>query len=303
MKRMEKYGKENDNTEFVPKRSVKNEDLYKNIDSEDLDNFRIESNARVIGESDSNIDVERIKEILERNYQDIPKRSKISFEEESEPIEEVLERTREYDINTILEKAKEGKEVDYEKDRLKKIRDTQYNILKSLDLDEEEEKKEIKSSTTRTNEEILNLINTITENELIKTTGSDVQSEIVNITSELDPLDLLTDLKGNENTALLGAENFTKELETIRNSDVEEEKNQVYIKNHLEQNTELESKTKIDDSFYTKNLMFEKDDFENLYDDEKEFPLWGKIILIIVVIAIIVGIIFFLNQFLHLGLF
>ena len=38
------------------------------------------------------------------------------------------------DINSILEAARQEKEVDYEEERLKKVRDTQYDILKNLEL-------------------------------------------------------------------------------------------------------------------------------------------------------------------------
>ena len=39
-----------------------------------------------------------------------------------------------YDINAILEKAKKTQDVDYEKERLKKVHDTQYDILKKLNI-------------------------------------------------------------------------------------------------------------------------------------------------------------------------
>ena len=139
--RIEKYN--NDNVDYIPKRTHKNEQLYEEI----KENLSIGLNANVIGDSSKEMDIDKIKEILEKNYQDVPKRrsAQIKQEEEIETLDQYeLEKTREYDINAILEKAREEKEVDYQEERLKKVKDTQYDILKNLDLDDN------KSSNRRT---------------------------------------------------------------------------------------------------------------------------------------------------------
>jgi len=177
-----------------------------------------------------------------------------------------------------LKEAREEKEVDYEKERLKKIRDTQYDILKNLDIKEENESK---AADTKTKEELLNLINTITENELNKT----------KIDNELDPLDILTDLKGDENTVVMGAQELTKTIQLEQNDSPKKE---------------LDNNSKVEDSFYTNSLSFTQsdfDDFNDLKDDMASNKIVIKVLIVLVVIAIIIGTIVLLNGVLKLGLF
>lgn len=273
-----------DDTGFAPRRTAKNKELYSNIKTSDLDNFNIGSNAKVIGENDSKIDIDRIKEILEKNYQDTPKRRSIKFEVADEE-EFELEKTREYDINAILEKAREEKEVDYQAERLKKVRDTQYDILKSLELDA------AKSSNEKdAKEELLELINTINLNEKQKKA---LKETIIEDTDEdLDPLDILSDLRGDENTIVAGAKDFTDEIATLDKEKTEE----VEIKKALDED--------IDNSFYTNSMSFSKKDFASLDEQEKNTAnIIIKILIVLVFLAIVAGLVLFLNEFLNLGWF
>ena len=273
--RMEKYYDENN--QYIQKRTSKNSNLYREITNTELKDFNLASNAKVIGENESDsVNVDRLKEILEKNYQGVSKRSQVKLVPEIEEEELELEKTKEYDINTILEKAREAKEVDYEKERLKKLRDTQYDILKQLDINDEDEEKEGKAVGSKTKEELLNLINTITENELQKTK------------LDLDPLDILSDLKGDENTVVMGAKEFNEDLQ------LEEEKQ------------EKEQKNKADESFYSNSLTFSQsdfDDFNDLKDEVAANKIVIKILIVLVVIALIVGTVIFINSFFNLGLF
>ena len=171
-------------------RSRKNEELYQGMTRSELEDINLTSNAHVIGENEKNIDVEKIKELLEKNYAQEPRKSRALIkqqQEEEEPTEIYEEEeTKEYNINAIIEKAKQDKEIDYERERLKKVRDTQYDILRGLSLNDEEEE-ELDSKVTSNKDDLVNLINTITEKEL---------------TREMNPLDILTDLKGSDNTVV-----------------------------------------------------------------------------------------------------
>ena len=133
--RMEKYFETETEKSSIGSRSKKNEMLYKEINNSEIDKFEINSNATVLTEvkNNNNIDVEKIKKILDTKYNSAPKRKSIRVEVSSEE-EENLDATKEYDINTILEKAKEEKVDDLEQDRLKKLKDTQFNILSNLNL-------------------------------------------------------------------------------------------------------------------------------------------------------------------------
>lgn len=293
--RSEKYA--DDEKKIYQSRASRNSNLYKEINNSEIENFNIASNAKIIGENDSNyVNVDKLKEILEKNYHDIPKRREVKLVSNMEEEELTLEETKEYDINAILEKAREEKEIDYDKERLKRIRDTQYDILKNLNV--EEEHKESKVAGDKTKEELLELINTITENELQKT--------------KLDPLDILTDLKGDDNNTLVMGANETN---GILNQILEEQADSNNLSLDLNSNGTPTKTTpvlkdakenKIDDSFYTNSLSFTQsdfDDFNDLKEDVESHKIILRIIIILIVIAIIIGIIIFLNNFLNFGLF
>ena len=188
--RMQKYYEDDGNT---PLRQQKNESLYKNINNIEVDDYKVEANATVIDNDVKSIDVEKIKKILDTKYNKEPKRRSIIIDEEEKEPDINMDETREYDINAILEKARSEKEVDYEQERLKKVRDTQFDILSSLNIEEKEEEEPKKDDN-----ELMDLINTINMREL------DIKSKK---DEELNPLDILTDLKGDENTVVVGGTN------------------------------------------------------------------------------------------------
>lgn len=207
--RMNKYYDEEREIEEenVSLRTKRNQDLYKEVSSLELEDFDLNSNVSVIGNNTDNINLDEIKDILDKKYHENPRKKSFGDTEEISLPKINLDETREYDINSILMQAKEKKEINYEEERLKKIRNTQYDILKSLDLmsdeedieediDEIEEKKEesVPISTEKTEKELKDLIDTITAKELIKN-----ESELT-VTGELDPLDILSDLRGDDDS-------------------------------------------------------------------------------------------------------
>ena len=234
--RMNKYYEEE---EIPTSRTKKNEDLYKEINKNDIDNYEIKSNSTVLGETKAEIDVEKIKKILDTKYNEIPKRKSIRLEETNEEVEE-KEITKEYDINVVLEKAKENKTENYEEERLKKIKNTQYDILNSLNVaKEEKEEKEIPKS-----EELESLINTIAFNEKNSKTNLD--------------LDLLSDLKGSDDTEVLeGLKEDLDNVSEIKTEDKEEVKEQDESKEEKDDN-----EITLTNSFYTKSNSIANKDLE-----------------------------------------
>lgn len=260
-------------------RSRKNEELYQEMSHDELKEINLASNAHVIGENNKNIDVEKIKELLEKKYHEEPRKSRALIKQEEEEIEEKEEEeTKEYNINAIIEKAKQDKEIDYERERLKKVRDTQYDILKGLSLNDEEE--EESSKVTSNKDDLVNLINTITEKEL---------------TREMNPLDILTDLKGSENTVVLdGIKEEIEELENENASDFTKDKRKE------------DEKKDIDKTFYTNSVSFSKsdfDDFNDLKEDMETNKVLVRVLLIIITIVFVAGILFIANQLFHLNWF
>ena len=286
-----------DTPSFAPRRTAKNNELYEEIKKSEIENFDIGSNAKVLGNNEAQIDINKLKDILEKNYQEVPKRRSLKLDiPEEEEIE--MEKTKEYDINAILEKAREEKEVDYQRERLKKVRDTQYDILKNLEVEQEEPKS--KAADERTKEELLDLIQTInlneTQNKTIKALAEEEKEEEIELDedtdTELDPLDILNDLRGDENTVVAGAKEFENELK-----EAQEKKEKEEIAEALDED--------VDDSFYTSSMSFNKNDFADFSDleESKASRILIKILIVIVFLAIIASIVIFLNDFLNLGWF
>ncbi len=273
--RMSKYYEED--TE-MPSRYHKNEDLYKEINKNEIDNFEIKSNSTLLGENKDEIDVEKIKKILDTKYKEATQRKSIRLEEVKEE-EPVLEDTKEYDINVVLEKAKEQKDDNYEEERLKKIRDTQFDILKNLNVEEKEndddEIEEDDDTTTSAEinkdsleeENLKSLINTIAFNE-------HKNKEYNN------SLDILSDLKGDDNTEVL--EGLKEEVNSLEEDDSTE--------GSLPKPKEIE----MTNSFYTSSNALKKKDFEELDDDFKDTVevngIFLKVVIVIIVLVFLVGI-------------
>ncbi len=264
-------------------RVAKNDDLYKQINNSELDNFNVRSNATVIGNQEREIDVEQIKKILDKRYNSAPKRRSIRIEER--PHENIIsdEPTKEYDLTKVLEKAKDEKVETYEENRAKKLRNTQYNILSNLNIDGEE-KEEVKATPE---ENLMNLINTITINEAKKLEEKNSNS------NDIDPLDILSDLKGDDDTQVYES----METEVTKITEIKEKE-----KENNNQITEVKNKNqeKLDNSFYTSNL-FKKNDFEDdnkdFVDDEK-IGIGIKILIVLVIVTFLVGLFLFLKSYL-----
>lgn len=248
--RMSKYFDEHNSD--TNSRYQKNSDLYKEISKSELDNFSIKSNATIIGDHKNEIDVEKIKQILDTRYNQVPQRKSIRLEEET-PKEETKEVTKEYDINVILEKAREQKEDNYDEERMRKLRDTQYDILNNLNVEEKEEDIATEEDNLR------HLIDTIALNE----------SKSSNSTNENVDLDILSDLKGDDNTEVLTG--FKEEVE---------EKSKEYDTNMI-------------NSFYTTTNVLKESDFEDVddfSDDIQSNSKFVKIVVVIAILALLIGI-------------
>ena len=295
--RMNKYS-EKDNMSRVSR----NHQLYQEINDSELDSFSVKSNATVIGNQEPEIDIEKIKKILDTKYNEAPKRRSIRVEpreEESKLVDDTP--TKEYDLNVILEKAKGEKSETYEEARAKKLRNTQFDILNNLKIDntkyvdEEDGASQYETEKTEMNkaeEDLMELINTITINESkIKDAQKEEHSEDEFDTGGVDPLSILEDLKGSEDTAV-----YDKMVEEVKTSAT----SNIVLKDKKSDETKEEKEdTKIDDSFYTKSLFKKKDFVDDEFSDVKP-NVWIKIVIAIVIIAFAVGLFLFLRSFLNL---
>lgn len=343
--RMNKYydSDELDETTNQSSRTKRNQELYKEVSSLELEDFDLNSNASVIGNNTDNINLDDIKDILDKKY-NVNSRSKSFGDTEEINLPKInLDETREYDLNSILKQAKEVRETTYEEDRLKKIRNTQYDILKSLDIinkdDEIEEedldkidivkrKDSVKTEVVREDakDELLDLIDTVSAKELIK------QESELQVTGDMDPLDILSDLRGDdEATKVMGM--LTREIEEAEkeNSRSKDDEDTLSIEPSVEkeqldtrkENHDEVTITKIEeinedlldtkehtgdiyDSFVGKTTTFSQrdfSDFDDLKNDMKITKVIIKILIFLIIVLFIAGIVVILNKHFGLGLF
>ena len=156
--RMDKYDFE---TPELKKRTERNKNLYYSSEIDDYEKFDVNSNVSVLKNNSRSIDVDQIREMLDKKYRDnLPKRKSIDIEiPEDTDYKDPLEDTKEYDLNAMLSKAKSDKVINYDIERLNKSSNPSELIDK---INEKYNSKEGKESE----EELKELINTITALEL-----------------------------------------------------------------------------------------------------------------------------------------
>ena len=226
--RMDKYfemvdsknGQRRKDNGSIPSRTKRNQELYKKVSSLDIEDFDMNSNTTILGDNTNNINLDKIKEQLEEKYHESPRNKSFGDTDEINLPKINLDETREYDINAILAKAKAEKEVNYEEDRLKKVSEEQIDFIKDLEIAHSNGETFDKSNIVNKEdeEEIRELIDTITAKELIK---QEEETKDV-IADDIDPFDLLGDLKGDDdNTKVMGQ--LVEEVEAEMGSTIADE--------------------------------------------------------------------------------
>ncbi len=321
--RMEKYDEE---PIEIMSRSIRNKRIYSSIDFDDLSNIKTNTNVSVISDAKKEIDIEKIKKYIDSVNEDKnEKRKKISLELPQEEYVEVKEQVeRDYDINLVLERARDKRTTDYEIDRHRKLNSTQYDILKNIKIennnDDIEDNNFDKSSELNTQEKtIVDLIQTISINS--KNSKDDLLQDLISNnenTVVMAPINEDT----NKETLKEELENMTQDLERIKQplNDLtqdlilEKEKlkdlsanlnNNKFEKNENDDETDdLDSETKqIEKSFFTNSLSFSKKDFEGFDDLEKDMKKSGiftKIAIFLIIIMLLGTIFIILNYVLDL---
>ena len=247
--------------------------------------------------------------------------------------EVVVERKeiKEYDINSILEKAKDKRESDYEEERHRKLNNTQIDILKNIKIKEENESvadPDITGPIDELNTEektIVDLIQDIQKNskkskekkedlfsDLMggsddtivapieeEATQDDLKEVLLTITQDLEsikqPESEFTHEINLEKEALKEQKNneLTKELESIDLS-----KDLANLDETSELTEEAPRITEVDKSFYTNSMAFNKADFEGYEDLEKgvkKSSIVTKIAIAFIIILLIATIVLILN--------
>lgn len=308
--RMDRYS----NNLTTNNRTDKNKELYKEVEHINLNIPRTYSNSKVIDEFNKSIDIDKIKRYIEKmNSPEKETRTRINDIEIDSSKYETVEEEKEYDLNSVLEKARKQREVDYEQERSRKINYSYEDILEKIQRFNNKEQKEEKiiDEELNTNERTLvSLINTL----------------------QMKDDELFEDLKGNDNTQVLGSieemandESFKEELkkEITRStgfsmsfsdgfgeSTITKTETTTVETTLPEINLDNSQELTKTNSFYTTSDIFDKSDFneeigednEDDEDNEKTSPwlITGIVIAVITLVAILVVL---ANYIFELGLF
>ena len=202
-----------------------------------------------------------------------------------------------YDINSVLEKARSGREVEYSSERYKKVRSDEYDILSKIKM-YEDVKEDIDETPELNTEEktIVDLINTVTVHK--------------------GDLNLLEELMGEgETTKPISEEQKNLSFKDVIDKETTSES--LISEKVMNENTKEFEKTKelvnlkekmtdIDNSFYTSSMKFNKDDFEGFEELEKSVKkgsFFKVILIIILVLSILASLVIMANYVFNLGLF
>ena len=317
--RMSKYEHINDTNDINDldvanmSRVSRNQNIYNSNDMSELSRFKSNSNVSVISDAPKEIDIEKIKSYIDSKEEEKEEKRK-RLDIDIPNIEDTtVERQefRTYDVNSVLEKARENKEIDYDEQRYRKINNTQYNILKNI---------KIKNDDKDEKEEKLN-----TEEKTIVDLIQDIQNTSKYVDNDVNDLfkDLISD---NENTVVMAPiteddinkqsmketlANITMDLENIKEPVNDATQDLLIEKERLKKKYESEDTNEytnvdtintaklssIDKSFYTNSMSFSKTDFEGFEDLEKSTKsnLFAKIGIVVAIILLIITVFLILN--------
>ncbi len=282
----ENYNYDEDNKRS---RFNKNKDLYKTIyDSESYD---ISGQVPPIEAKEVDFDTIRKKYLSREEYQQTKDYKEVigvaTVEDKpaSEAEEEVMEE-KIYDINSIIEKAKQNKEQDDNT----RFKNTSYDILSKLNINntviqDTEEIKEQKAEDAK--EELKTLIDTVTSHE---------HSNTVTLLSDLLP--------DNDNTIVTEA--IVEKTVTTEKMVIEEKED--FSDDDLSEDQEDSSneefkEDKIDKSFYTGSYKFTKNDIEGLENINKAVKSNNtiiRILLFLLGVIVTIVVLFVANNYISL---
>ena len=286
--RMDRYN-QRDRSEY--RRSEKNQELYRNIGTNTkYTNFTDVTNANAF-------DLNRAQKNYRtrEGYQQMKEYE--GFVNEPKEKKELDDfnylyqdhENRVYDINSVLEEAKKNRQKKDELEAKRKLKNTNYNILASLNPEELEKYRKEKVERTRPDEEELrDLIDTITTKTLA---GEIDQQTSVNLLSDL--------MATNMMDRVAGSDELPEQEETeAKIEDTETElslSKEILDKDQIEKVNKLKDKEKKDSimdnsdtDFYTRSMDLSDKDFD--FDDEfteKKLPIGVKILLILLLLSVL----------------
>ena len=317
---MEKY--ENSSLNNMS-RTKRNQDIYNVTDMNELSRIKTNTNVSIISDDSKEIDIEKIKKYIENmneNEEEHKKRISIELPEEKEEVQqEKVEK--DYDINSVLERARDSRETDYELERHRKLNSNGYDILKSIKIKETDEDKTEPIDELNTQEKtIVELIQNIqnkndSKPKSIKEDTEDLFGELMGKNENTIVMAPIEDDEKNKENIKEALLDITKELEKIEepvnHTDSLSLKNEDNEKNDEENSESVEYQEKTDSvvadkSFYTNSLSFNKTDFEGFEDlekNQKKGNLFTKIAITLIILMLLATIFIILNFLLDWNIF
>lgn len=294
--RMDRYRDKGDTNAYS--RANRNQELYQNIGS----NTRVANLTDVTNANAIDLDnASRITNTREGYHQMKEFRKDITVPKVKKELDDFnyLYQTREnriYDVNRVLEEARKNRRTaDDEKEEKRRLKNSNYNIITSLNPEELEKYRQEKinrvyranDDANSNDDDIKELINTIASKTLA---GKIDQATGVNLLSDLMATSILDKVeRQKEDTSVnlgLSREILNKEqIEQVNKLDQE-------IVEEKERNLK-----EADSDFYTRSMDLSDKDFEMDEEfKEKSLPLPLKIILILLVLACIAAAVYFIWQ-------
>lgn len=271
--RMDRYKNTSNVKEETTSRQRKNNELYHNIGTNTkYTNFTDVSHINAVSLDDMKSSYHtREGYHTMKEYRDIERspRSKKELDEFNYLYQD--HENRVYDINSVIKEAKQNRK---EKDALeekRKLKNTNYNILASLNPQELEKYREEKKKSKKPDEkELRGLIDTITSKtlagEISKEAGVDLLSDLMATSIQ----DKVTKDETLDLSKQILDKDSMKKIEKAKEDPLE--------------NTDLKD---MDRSFYTKSMDLSDKDFDFGDVEEKKVPVAVKVILIFILIALI----------------
>ena len=288
MKRMDRYRQED--SYYQPSRSDKNQELYQNLGN----NVRYANFSDVA--SANAYDLTNAKENYRtregyqkyRDYQDMMPMPPMKRELEEFNYLYKEHENKIYDINSVLDRARENR-VD-ELDEKRKLKNEDYNIFSKMNKKELEKFRKERVEKSTKPDELREFIDTITS----KTLAGELSKEVT--------VDLLSDLMSTNVMDKVEPQKSTqdKELEDIEDLKRLQEltKNNIQVKEEKEDTEEVTAFKDADTDFYTRSMDLSEKDFNfTTPDKEKKLSLPIKIFLFIIIVVITVVVLYLIYQF------
>ena len=310
MRRMDRY--KDEDTNVVSRRSSKNQELYQTIGTNTrYTNFTDVSNANAydISRKENTSTREGYQRMKQYNsvYDYAPKERK-----ELEDYNKLMSSNEHkvYDINSVLENARKNKEEVDELDEKRKLKNNSYNILseankKELEAYRKERQERIKKDQEA---EIKNIIDKTMAGEINQETTVDLLSDLMatNIMDaiekperedfddsvELDAVDKLM-IEEEKKKKEEPKEELPEVSKEVLNKEQIEEVRKIKEKNKEENNNIMEQ---ADKDFYTRSMDLSEEDFMTEEFKDDKLPLWVKLLILILMIAIAVVAGYFIHQ-------